>query len=237
MLRLAVAASALIWGAYAQLPYTQTQAQSFQSLSRDVLAAVAPSIDPMYKLAAQTSLTFKGGEAEKKDHWNQIQYAMGDTITFSVVNAERVLSFRALVAASPDSLANLISDWATVPLENIVVTKDDGDTGATQMQTARLLTYYNVTVLPRIDVLNARSPYVSQLDTVVGLIKDMPPICFEEAACLCKITKRTTTWQDGCLGTFTNATVGIRFTIDVFADYDQPNSAMANTITSAWLTR
>lgn len=61
MLRLCIAI-ALAIRVNAQLPYTQQQAQSFQSLSRDVLAAIAPSIDPTYKLAAQTSLTFAEDE-------------------------------------------------------------------------------------------------------------------------------------------------------------------------------
>ena len=225
---------ALAWGASAQTPYTQTQAQSFQSLSRDVLAAIAPSIDPMYKLAAQTTLTFSG-EKEPTDHWREIQYAMGDSLTYAIVNAERVTYFRALVAASPDQIAAVISTWAGVPADNVLVVKDTGDTGATPTQTAKSLTLYNVTVLPQPNPLNG--PYVSMVDTVKGLIAVMPPNCMEEAACLCKVLIATPSWNDGCTNSFANASVGMRFTIDIFTDFDVPNSAMSDTIKSAWMTR
>ena len=162
---------------------------------------------------------------------------MGDSLRYSIVNAERVTSFRALVSASPDLIAEVVSSWAAVPFENVLVVKDTGDTGAKNSQILQSLTWYNITVLPQANPLNAGSPYVDQIDTAKGLIRDLPPNCFAEAACMCNILLAERRWQDGCKGTFLNASVGIRFTIDVFEDFDVPNSVVAGIVTNRWLTR
>ena len=133
----------------AQVPYSQGQAASFLELSNDILAAIAPSIDPVYKLAAQTTITFPE-TTPSRTHWSLIQSAMGDSHIFSISNAERVTFFRALVSDG-QALTNLVTQWAGVPASTVLVVADDAKNS------------YTVTITQPVNPLN--TVYKMQFDT------------------------------------------------------------------------
>ena len=97
---------ALLAAATAQ--YTQSQAQSFLQMKADVLAAVAPSIDPINKLAARVSLTFATPNGKPlADANSAIRSAMGDMVRYSIVSTEVVVYFQAY-SLSADNLLSLV---------------------------------------------------------------------------------------------------------------------------------
>lgn len=101
-----VACAAMLHLAAAQgKAYSQSQSQSFLAMTTDVLAAVAPSIDPIYKLAAQTSITFPAADGA---HDRLIAQAVGGSVDYSIVAAQTVTYFRAYANPGEDALITLV---------------------------------------------------------------------------------------------------------------------------------
>ena len=231
--------------------YTQSKAQSFLAMTRDVLAAVAPSIDPIYKLAAQTSITLN---ASVGSHDRTIAQAIGGSMDYSVVDAQTVAYFRAYVT-DPNALVLMLAAWAGVDTRNIVVVRDDvyGTTKAQDVANGGAVGIYNVTVLP--PVLAKSNPYVvgnsaqALVDTLPQNMSHPTEVC-DASSCtggccrlLCyyaglpEFINSVRTWSPtggGCDTSFTNGGIGKRYTIDLFTAYDTPNVVTVASLAARW---
>ena len=225
----------LLASARAQVPYTQTQAASFLTAYNDVLAAVAPSVDPTHKLAAQTSVSLPEGTPKP---WTSLSNALSGQ-TCAIVEAQRVVAFRAVVNA-PEALAEFVAGWAGVDTANVLVSTENAFAEPP---------VYNVTVYPQQDAADA-GKYAPAADFADELIKRLPPQCENDTAtvlnCICTaaaLTQSATPLislqpQGGgltpCDNTFQGAAIAYRYRIDIFSDYDIPNANTADAVTAVF---
>lgn len=233
--------------------YTQAQAQTFLQMKSDVLAAVAPSIDPVHKLAARVSLTFLQPNTTRiiKDTNRDIITAMGDGVLYAIVNAQRVAAFQAF-GKGADKMTRLVAAWAGVPEANVLVVVDDGPNGVPSTMSARNggAQLYNITVMPNPNTLNT-NPYFTIVDTVDVLLSKLPArdanypctACGERCSCqnICYFAQQPaftgTTWNiDGgdCNSTFVGGGVGLRYVVDMFSNYDTPNAVVVGDLAQRW---
>ena len=217
--------AALLARAAAQVPYTQTQAASFLTSSNDVLAAVAPSVDPTHKLAAQTSVTLP---VNASGPWSSLAHALGGQ-TYAVVEAQRVVAFMAVVNA-PDALLPFVAKWAGVPTANVLLSTDNAFAQPP---------VYNVTVYPQQDAADA-GMYSAPIDYAKELVNRLPPCLTGVQNCICNMPSLLTagsavvlqSTSTPCADTFKGAAVAYRYRIDLFSDYDVPNARTVDAVTA-----
>ena len=239
---------ALLAAAAAQ--YTQSQAQSFLQVKGDVLAAVAPSIYPINKLAARVSLTFATPKDKPiSDAYDAIKSAMADMVQYSIISTELVVYFQAY-SYSADNLLSLVATWAEVPESNVLVVLHDGPGGVPDsVKTGGKL--YNVTVLPGTDSHNFNNPYKPVVDVVALLLANLPANdpnfecsnCGSRCSCanICYIQKQPAFFQyaytpsgTNCKSSFVGGVAALRYTVDLFSNYDVANSVAATDLTRRW---
>jgi hypothetical protein len=231
-------------------PYSLQQAKAsktFLAMTKDVLSVIAPSIDPLYKLAAQGSVTL---DSTNRALYNLFSYTFnGHRETSKIVQVRQVLTFSLLVGApSAEALRNFIAPWAEnidVPSENILVTWDTSAPIGQDLSRR----VYNVTLAPRRD-----SSWTADLlqtpEKLLRLLRQPPATCITDDPIL-------TTAQNGCRTLcewFTNVSnanadvqlvgncpaqtvlrsgIGYRYVLDFFSAFSTSNLAVAQTVAEA----
>ena len=190
--------------------YSQSQAQSFLQLNADVLSAVAPSVDPMNKLAARVSLTFSTpSKGPLADTNSALRTAMG-SVVYAVISAQTVAFFQAY-SKDERNLATLVATWAKVPESDVLV-----------VPTGDATPLYNVTVWP-----------------VGSLLSQLTSGCSD---CICSVQNQPMfapyAWlpsNTSCASQFISSSVGLRYVVDIFSNYDVANSAVVDNLAMQWL--
>ena len=238
--------------ATAAAQYTQAQSQSFLQMKADVLAAVAPSIDPINKLAARVSLTFANSTGIALPDSNQaIIDAMRDIAIYSIVSTEVVAFFQAY-SKDAANLVTLVATWADVPESYVLVVVNDTPSNQLSMQQRQEGNMYNVTVMANIDTRAVEKNPWNVVDKVwTDLLPNLPSrdknyncaVCGSTCTCanICYyqllpefIDYAYNPNGRNCNSSFIGGQVGLRYTIDLFSNYDVPNSQVANDMAHIW---
>lgn len=129
---------------------------SFLDATKDVLAAVAPAIDPVNRLAARVWVTLNnvtsGGAS------TTLEKLVQDSVEYSVVNVRRCLYFRLQASATAAALTALVAEWAGVPQDWVVVAPDSAAARA-QTPGPASQSYFTVTVT-KVRTVIPKSPIV-----------------------------------------------------------------------------